>query len=206
MTHTISGRWQQATMSSRSLLGRSAPWSTLLLLATMLAANPQLAWAQGDRVDEYELKAAVLYNLTKFVQWPAPSYPDRQTRALICILGRDPFGNSLQAVVPTEAGEGGQVLIRRLQSQESIRDCQVLYISSSERQFLEHIFSSLKGSSVLTVGETAGFATRGGMIQIRLDGEQVRFNINLDAASQEGLKISSKLLVLARIVNHSNGN
>jgi hypothetical protein len=175
-------------------------------LAPLCAAKPEGAAAQADRVDEYELKAAVLYNLTKFVQWPSWSNAERRTRASICILGRDPFGDALPASVPGGAGEEGRVVIRRVRREEPIRDCQVLYISSSERQFLKEILSSLKGSGVLTVGETAGFALRGGMVQITLREQQVRFNINLDAAIQEDLKISAKLLSLARIVDDASGS
>jgi YfiR/HmsC-like len=158
---------------------------------------------QGDSAGEYELKAAMLYNLTLFVEWPPSAYPDQQAPILLCILGRDPFGSSLISIVPKQTVDGRLVLIRHPQNEKEIRGCHVLYISSSERKTTVQIFSTLKGSSVLTVGEMTQFAERGGMIQFALENQQVRFDINLDAASRAGLKISSRLLVLAHIVGHS---
>jgi hypothetical protein len=83
-----------------------------------------------------------------------------------------------------------------VQNVKEIRGCQVLYISSSEKKDIVQLLSTLKGASVLTVGEMAQFAARGGMIQFSLEEKQVRFDINLEEASQAGLKISSKLLTL----------
>jgi hypothetical protein len=89
---------------------------------------------------------------------------------------------------------------------KGIHGCHVVYISSSERKSVAEIFSSLKGTSVLSVGEMAQFAARGGMIQFSLEEKQVRFEINLDAVSRAELKISSRLLMLARIVKDQNEN
>jgi hypothetical protein len=147
------------------------------------------------------VKAAMLYNLTRFVEWPASAYPDAQTATVICILGQDPFGGYLTSIVSGQAAKGGRAVeIRRIQNDKSIRGCHVVYISSSERKSIAEIFSTLKGSSVLTVGEIVQFAARGGMIQFSLEEKQVRFKINLEAATRADLKISSRLLMLARIV------
>ena len=103
---------------------------------------------------------------------------------------------------PKETDNGRPVLIRHLQSDKEIPGCHILYISSSERKTADHIFSTLNGSSILTVGEMTQFAAHGGMIQFSLEDQHVRFDINLDAASRAGLKISSKLLALAQIVKN----
>jgi hypothetical protein len=169
----------------------------LLLLHAMI---PSMAAGQGDSAGEYELKAAMLYNLTRFVEWPPSAYLDPQTPILLCILGRDPFGSSLTSMVPKQSVNGRPVQIRHPQNEKEVRSCHVLYISSSERKTSAQIFSTLKGSTVLTVGEMTQFAARGGMIQFSLQDQQVRFAINLEAASRAGLKISSKLLALAQIV------
>jgi len=172
---------------------------SLLLVHSMI---PRIAAGQKDSAGEYELKAAMLYNLTLFVEWPPSAYPDPQAPILLCILGRDPFGSSLTSTVPGKTARGRSVLIRHLQNDKEIRSCQVLYISSSERKTAAQILSTLNGSSVLTVGEMTQFAAHGGMIQFSLEDQRVRFDINLDAASRAGLKISSKLLVLAQIVKN----
>jgi YfiR/HmsC-like len=164
------------------------------------ALIPRLAVAQGDSVGEYELKAAMLYNLTRFVEWPPSAYPHPQAPTVLCILGRDPFGDSLTAIVSRQTARGRPVQIRHIQIEKGVRACHVLYISSSEKKSIAQILSALKGLSVLTVGEMAQFAARGGMIQFSLEEKQVRFEINLEAASRADLKISSRLLVLAQIV------
>ncbi len=163
---------------------------------------PTKAGGQEDVVDEYKLKAAMLYHLTRFVEWPPTAYLDHHSPILLCILGRDPFANSINSTLPEETDNGRLVLIRHLQSEKEIPGCHILYISSSERKTADRIFSTLNGSSILTVGEMAQFAAHGGMIQFSLEEQHVRFDINLDAASRAGIKISSKLLALAQIVKN----
>jgi hypothetical protein len=170
------------------------------------ATAPKIAAGQEESTGEYELKAAMLYNLTRFVEWPPSAFPDPQAPILLCILGRDPFGSSLTSIVSKQTVNGRPVLIRYSHNDKDVRGCHVLYISSSERKTTAQIFSTLKGSGVLTVGEMAQFAARGGMIQFSLEDQQVRFDINLDAASRVGLKISSRLLLLARIVKDQNND
>jgi hypothetical protein len=170
----------------------------LLLLAHSMV--PRIAAGQEDSTGEYELKAAMLYNLTHFVEWPASAYPDPQAPLLLCILGKDPFGSILTSTLLKKTVNGRPVLLLHPQNDKEVRGCHVLYISSSERKTIAQIFSTLNGSSILTVGEMTQFAAHGGMIQFSLEDQQVHFDINLDATSRAGLKISSKLLQLARIV------
>ncbi|MGC2670251.1 MAG: YfiR family protein [Candidatus Acidiferrum sp.] len=146
------------------------------------------------------MKAAILYNLSRFVEWPPLSYADSHAPTVLCILGQDPFGNSLETLGQKQDTNGRPVSIRQLKNENGIRDCHVLYVSTSERKTVAQIFTRLKGSSVLTVGEMSQFAMQGGVIQFTLEDKQVHFEINLDAASRMALKISSRLLVLARIV------
>jgi len=176
-----------------------------LVLATQ-AAVPQIAAAQGDSAGEYELKAAILYNLTRFVEWPASAYPNAQAPTILCILGRDPFGESLASMVSKQTPNGRLVQIRHVRNDKEVGGCHVLYISSSERKQVVQILSTAAGSNILTVGEIAQFAARGGMVQFGLEDKEVRFDVNLDAALRAGLKISSRLLVLARVVKQQNGD
>jgi hypothetical protein len=163
---------------------------------------PRTAAGQDESVDEYKLKAAMLYNLTNFVEWPDSAYPDRQAPIVLCILGQDPFATSLVSTIPKGTDSGRPLVMRHLQSDKESRGCHILYISSSERKSAAHIFSTLNGSSTLTVGEMTQFAVRGGIIQFSMEDQHVRFDINLDAASRAGLRISSKLLAMAQIVNN----
>jgi hypothetical protein len=172
----------------------------VLCLLQGLAAEP--VGGQGEPVDEYKLKTAMLYNLTYFIDWPGSISPNRHSPIVLCILGQDPFASSLTSATPKEPDNGRPVLIRHVQSDKEFAGCHILYIGSSERKTTEHIFSSLSGSGILTVGEMAQFAAHGGMIQFSLEDQHVRFDINLDAASRAGIKISSKLLALAQIVKN----
>jgi hypothetical protein len=175
-------------------------------LAGLHLLIPKTTAGQEDSASEYQLKAAILYNLARFVEWPPSAYADPQAPIQLCILGRDPFGSTLASIALKQTVNGRPVLIRHSQNDKEIRACHLLYISSSERKTAIQIFATLKGSSVLTVGEMTQFAAHGGMIQFSLEEQQVRFDINLDAASQAGLKISSRLLVLARIIKDQASN
>lgn len=177
-----------------------------LVFCLALGVAPRIAAGQKDATGEYEVKAAMLYNLTRFVEWPPSAYPGPQAPIQLCILGRDPFGSTLASIVLKQTVNGRPVLIRHSQNDAEIRACHLLYISSSERKTTIQIFATLKGSNVLTVGEMTQFAAHGGMIQFSLEEQQVRFDINLDAVARAGLKISSRLLVLARIIKEQGNN
>jgi hypothetical protein len=168
--------------------------------------TPRIAAGQREATGEYELKAAMLYNLTRFVEWPPSAFHDPQAPIQLCIIGRDPFGSTLASIVVKQTVNGRPVLIRHSQNDAGILACHLLYISSSERKTISQIFATLKGSSVLTVGEMTQFAAHGGMIQFSLEEQHVRFDINLDAVSRAGLKLSSRLLVLARIIKDQRNN
>jgi hypothetical protein len=174
-------------------------------LVLVHAFIPGAAMGQNS-AGEYELKAAMLYNLTYFVEWPPSAYPYSQAPTVLCILGRDPFGGTLESIASGRVVNGRLLVIRHPQNDKEANGCHVLYISSSERKSIAQILSTLKRASVLTVGEMAQFAAHGGMIQFSLEEKQVHFEINLQAASEADLKISSRLLVLARIVKDANKN
>jgi uncharacterized protein DUF4154 len=173
-----------------------------LLIFSLLAAQISAPPVAADQAiaGEYELKAAMLYNLMKFVDWPPSDYPNSQAPQLLCVLGADPFGHSLASLASKASPNDRPVQIRHVQDDGGMLACQVLYISSSERKRLAQILSNLKTADVLTVGEMSQFAARGGMVQFALEGKRVRFEINLDAASQSRLKISSHLLALAHVL------
>ncbi|HEV2386111.1 MAG TPA: YfiR family protein [Candidatus Acidoferrales bacterium] len=178
-----------------------------LLLCLALLLFPVISAGQQNSPGEYELKAAILFKLTRFVQWPPSAYTGSRAPTVMCILGRDPFGGLLESLAPSQTVNGRPVQVLHLRSDKDIRACHVLFVSSSNRRSVGRIFSALRGSSVLTVGETTEFAASGGMIQFALEQRHVTFEINLDAASRADLKISSRLLALARVVkDHGRGS
>jgi hypothetical protein len=149
---------------------------------------------------EYKLKAALLYKLTRFIEWP-PRDGTAASRFGICVLGRDDFGQSLDELSVRKVGEAS-IVIHRFKNSGSIgASCQLVFISDSKRAFLGKILRRLKKKPMLTVSDSEGFAVHGGMVQMSLADKRITFKINHRAAKMAGLKISSKLLNIATIVD-----
>jgi hypothetical protein len=178
------------------LLARRVSTLALLVLATL--ASPSLAGAKVT--NEYDLKAAFLFHFAQFVEWPAEALPNRSTPLTIGILGGDPFGKTLDEMVANEAVRGHKLVVRRFRDVGETDSCQILFISPSEDARLGPILSHLKGRSILTVGETKGFAQRSGIIGFILSDRRLRLAVNLAAANASRLTISSKLLRQSEIV------
>src|SRR6266581_755026 len=166
----------------------------LLGIAYICFQGTDQAAAQSLSSREYEIKAAYLYNFIKYVDWP--SYGDTIT---IGVLGGNPFGTAL-APLNGKIVKGRRLLIKELDSVRDAQKCQIIFVSSSEKERLQEIFENLKNARVLTVGETQGFANSGGMINFVEENNKVHFEINADAARRTGLTISSELLKLAKLV------
>jgi uncharacterized protein DUF4154 len=170
---------------------------TACTLTFLFFCAPVLA---QDALSEYQVKAAYLFNFLKFVEYPSESFADPLAPIVVGVVGEDPFGSTLPQVVTGKTVEGRDLVIRLYRPGEDLRGAHILFISASERKRLPMILSSLRGSSVLTVSDTAGFLDAGGMIQFLNENDRVRFAINLDATSRARLKMSSKLLSLARVI------
>src|SRR5438132_3828388 len=166
----------------------------LFAAAYIFCYSTQEASAEVLSSREYEIKAAYLYNFIKYVDWP--SYGDTIT---IGVLGGNPFGTAL-APLNGKIVKGRRLLIKELDSVRDAQKCQIIFVSSSEKSRLQEIFENLKSSRVLTVGETQGFASSGGIINFVEENNKVRFEINAEAARRTGLNISSELLKLAKLV------
>ncbi len=169
-----------------------------LLLLLLVLGTP--AWADAQDDLEYQVKAAFLFNFAKFAEWPADAFEGPDDPITICVAGDDPFGESLDAVVRGETVSGRRLTVRRTQSLSKLKDCQIVFVPRSERARRRAILSSLEGTAVLSVGEDDGFLTDGGVVRFVLDQNRIRFEINLAAAEGNRLKLSSKLLRLARAV------
>jgi len=148
---------------------------------------------------EYEAKAAFIYNFAKFVEWPAKPGPDNAPLRL-CVLGKDPFGPALEEVKGKLVKER-KMEVALLDVTADGRECDLLFIAASEEKHLDRVVAILRGAGTLTVGDTEGYAQRGVMINFFHENGKIRFEINLDAVRRAGLKVSSKLLFLARIVD-----
>ena len=169
------------------------------------AAASQPVGAQSQSAGEYEVKAAFLYNFAKFIDWPNGSFADPSAPFAICVLGLDPFGHTLDDALQGKMIGSHPVTLARLQDATEAKRCQMVFVSSSERRRLPEIEDELRGSNVLLVGEFPGFAGAGGALQFIIEENRVRFLINTDAAQRAGLRLSSKLLSVARVVHDSSG-
>lgn len=116
---------------------------------------------------------------------------------VIGILGDNPFDGDLERTVQNKIVNNRAFVVRQLHLATEATNCQMLFISASEKKRLAEIFENLRGISVLTVSETDGFTEAGGMINFVLEGKKIRFEINNDAAKEAKLKINSKLLSVA---------
>ncbi len=174
--------------------------SVLFLAITAGIVFLSAAHAEQSKIREYQLKAAFLYNFARFVEWPEESFTDSDDTVNLCVWGKDPFGPLLDRVIEGKTARGRGLVIKRLTGAEEMKSCQIVFVSFSNENLLPGLLNTLGNTAVLTVGEGEGFARGGGVINFVIEEDKVRFEINVDAADRAGLKISSKLLKLARIV------
>ena len=174
----------------------------LLFALGAAVMSPALSAAQSDQPGEYEVKAAFLFNFTKFVEWPEGSFDDRQAPIVIGIIGDDPFGESLLRIIAGQKAQGRGILVRKERFGQDLHRCHVLFISASEREHIAEILASVQKASILTVSDITGFAEAGGAMQFVMQENRVRFVVNLDVTTQSKLRVSAKLLSLARVLTH----
>ncbi|MBI4659408.1 MAG: YfiR family protein [Verrucomicrobia bacterium] len=166
----------------------------LTLLGVTLGQSRAAEQAQPT---EYQIKAAFLFNFAKFVEWPATAFPTETSPFCIGILGDDPFRKDLELTISGKKIGNRSLVIKRFPNARKIEFCHILFISPSENRELRQILDSLKGLATLTVGDKIEqFCEQGGMIDLIMAGNKVRFRINQHIAEKAGLKVSSRLLKL----------
>jgi hypothetical protein len=176
-------------------------WRLARVILALLIGWAGAARAQEARNLEYEVKAAFLVKFGMFVDWTTNQTATANTAPFVIgILGTDPFGTSFDTAIQKEKIGGRPVQLRRGQTPAELGNCHMVFISHSEEKNLAELFSLFAGQGVLTVGESPGFATRGGMIGfVKVEGK-IRFEINSPVAERSGLRVSAKLLQLSRPV------
>jgi hypothetical protein len=162
-------------------------------------AMPLPSGAAAPTPGEYEVKAAFLYNFARFVEWPTQAVAGRPF--VIAVYGDDPFGPLLDQTLSGQRVQDQPLELRRIRRVDDAAGVHILFVSASEVDHLPDLFKALEGASVLTVGETDGFAARGGMIGFVVQGKRVRFDVNRAHAARAGLRLSSQLLQVARAVD-----
>jgi hypothetical protein len=170
---------------------------TRLSLAIVLGATCVLGLL--GQVNEYQVKAFFLYNFARYVEWPPESFKAANDPIVICILGQNPFGGALEQAVAGKVVDGRPFVVRQILDIPPGSGCRILFVNASERKRFRSMAGRLKGSAVLSVGETPGFTADGGVVNFKLEDGKVRFEIDVEAAGRERLRISSRLLSLAQI-------
>jgi hypothetical protein len=163
----------------------------------VLAMLLSCAGAFGQKLNEYEVKAAYLVNFARFVQWPPSTKVDSVE---ICVLGQDPFGRRLADLVAGEQVDGKDMRVKHVDNASAARTCQVLFIDRIAGKELAQIMKELSATPVLTVSDLPNFISQGGIIQFVLKDNRVRFEINLANAERVALTLNARLLNVALAV------
>ncbi|MGI9627078.1 MAG: YfiR family protein [Longimicrobiales bacterium] len=176
----------------RSQLGL---WIGVCCLAAMLFPSP----VPASR-DEYTVKGAFIHNFANLIEWPASAFPTPNAPLRVAILGPPTFASNMVAYLEGKTVAGRPLQVSRIRSEGAIGEFHIVFVGEPARSHQRNVIKAARGSRALTVGESDGFASDGGMINFFLDGKKVRFEINRPAAETAGLKISSRLLRLAVLV------
>jgi hypothetical protein len=177
---------------------RRTLWHWSLLLGAGLGIAEVCAAAAAP---EYQVKAAFIFKFATYIRWP-PAAGANAAPFVIGIIGKDPFGSSLDQVVRAQAVQGRAIRIKALSRIEEALECDLIFVSASERENLGQIFAALRRAPVLTVGDMDRFAEQGGMIGlVTTEDNHIRFDVNKKAIDRAGLRASAQLLHLARIVD-----
>lgn len=176
---------------------RKAIVFTKLAITLMTGA---LAWATAAEplAEEYRVKGAFLLNFAKFVEWPAEAFLGPGEPITICVVGANPFTPALDQAARQVVVENRSILVRSIEEAQQARQCQIVFVSISERKRAHAVLDAVRGANVLTVGESPGFVAGGGVIEFRVEESKVRMEISAGAAKLAGLHISAKLLSLAQ--------
>lgn len=168
----------------------------IVLVVGLCLFTGTFQWARAqDRAPtrEYEIKAAFLYHFARFVDWPS----DKSTGDLvICVLGENPFGSALENLEGKSVGTRKLTTVQ-LTENTGIADCHILFVSAAAEHSTAELLAEIPSEGVLTVGETDTFDDDGGMIRLFAAENNIRFEINREAARRAGLTISSRMLRLA---------
>jgi hypothetical protein len=148
--------------------------------------------ALSDDLPEYRLKAAFLYNFALFTEWPA----DMSSTLNLCVYGRDPFGEEIDALQGKPVGDR-RIVVRRVTSAEGLSACQIVFIAEPSGGGIARVLSTLRGATVLTIADAPGAARQGVALNMSVVKNKITFEANLTAARAANVKLSSKLLSLA---------
>lgn len=181
--------------------------STILLALVLFAPLSQSLAQEGQSNRKAQIKIAFIYNFAKFTNWPDRSFDALPHNSFpICFIGKESLGNLFDQLAGTKIIQDKTILIQKNPSDRNLKNCRILYISSSESWRLENLLKTLEGHSVLTVANAEGFAERGVGINLFERNEKLAFEINRKAILKSDLTLSSELLSLGVLVDEENSH
>jgi hypothetical protein len=173
--------------------------------AVAVVASAQATVAAQPAATAAGLKAAFLYNFAKFAEWPGDALAPGQ-RLSMCVVGDDALADALEDLIRRRAVDGHQLTVQMVKTGSSLRGCHVLYVSGEEFRRFPRVLDAIAGAAVFSVSDGGAFAESGGVAQLILERDRMRFAINVKAAQRARLHISANLLSLATIVkDHRDG-
>lgn len=149
---------------------------------------------------EEAVKAALIFNLTKFVEWPPTAFSSPHAPLVVAILGKDAVGDLLVPVLLNKIVNGHPIRVKLARTPEEARSSQVVYVARSEQKRVAEIIEALRGASTLSVADLEHFAALGGHVNLVLQDQRVHILVNPTSAEASKLKISARLLSVAQIV------
>jgi hypothetical protein len=168
-----------------------------LFLFVLSATN---AFGESKGYTEYKIKAGYIYNFARFIKWPERSFENAPGSFQICLIEGSAFETQFQKI-EGKTISGKKLTVKRLNTQDKLQQCQILFIPSSEKNNMSAIIESLGDSNVLTVGDVRDFHLFGGMVSLIKKADRIKLEINLKATKRKGLQINAKLLEIATIVD-----
>ncbi len=165
--------------------------------AVMASAMP--AQAQTGAVSDAEVKAAYLYNFAKFVEWPQEAFADASSPLIIAVVDNEPFAELLAGTVAGKKVNNRSFQVIAVKRGTPLHGCHVLFVASNEHRLLSETLAQLRGTAVLSVGQDESFIRLGGMVNFFIEADRVRIEINPDRAAAARVRISSRLLALAKL-------
>jgi hypothetical protein len=171
--------------------------AAVLLCAVLLGSGAWKAAGAQGAADEYQVKAAFLFHFAQLVEWPAGVLNGSNQSIDLCIFDDEPRRRELQDTLEGKPIGKRILRVRVLDQPQNIQGCNIVFLSRDESRRQAVVLRAVHGLPVLTVGETDDFLSNGGMIRFHLEGDKVRFDINVAGADSVHLKISSRLLLLA---------
>jgi hypothetical protein len=172
------------------------------LVLALLCASAAHAQAQ---VSEVSLKSAFLYKFIHYTDWPNQALGAVADPIAICVIEQDELAEALEGAVSGRTSHERPVIVRRVADADAVGGCHVLFVGSLDPAQLEQVLARASAQPILTIGDTEGFARRGGMINFTRRGSRLGFEINRSSVRRAGLTLSSQLLKLAELVPDQGG-